>query len=213
MRLEAALEGNLSEMMKAEQLAITTASRRTITNASLEVRNELRAQTEASGLGKLSKTWKNRNYIEDLAAVIYPDSPRPIQAFINGGVFTSPDGKWLAIPTDAAPKKGTGGKKISPSTFPEAALGKLRFVYISGKVSLLVVDNLKARNGKRPGFGKASATALKTGRGLATVIMFILVPRINIRKRIDINAVRARWLNRLPQYLANEINNAAEAGK
>jgi hypothetical protein len=102
-----------------------------------------------------------------------------MRAFDEGVTIKSKKGLWLAIPTPAAPRRGIGGKRISPSTFPEHRFGQLRFVYRgSGKPSLLVVDGLRARGGKRGGFSKAGKRAQATGRGLTTVVMFIMVPQV-----------------------------------
>jgi hypothetical protein len=43
--------------------------------------------------------------------------------------------RWLAIPTENAPRKGVGGKRISPSTFPEQCLGRLRLVARPGRAA------------------------------------------------------------------------------
>ena len=47
------------------------------------------------------------------------------------------------------PVRAQTAHKLAPSTFPEHRFGQLRFVYRgSGRPSLLVVDNLRARQGK-----------------------------------------------------------------
>lgn len=56
---------------------------------------------------------------------------------------------------------------------------------------------MRARTGKRGGFGHGSAAALCTGRGLTTVVMFILVPQVNLKKRLDVNAATERWADAL----------------
>lgn len=96
-----------------------------------------------------------------------------------------------------------GGKRINPSNFPEHTLGRLRFVYRPGAVSLLVVDGLRASTGKRGGFRKASDAAQKSGRGLATVVMFILVPQAKIKKRLDYKSVVNLWQPQLGQAILN----------
>ncbi|NBO18992.1 MAG: hypothetical protein EBV03_07170, partial [Proteobacteria bacterium] len=139
----------------------------------------------------------------DAAGFIYSKAPKLIRAFNDGVVIRSKDGWWLAIPTDAAPKRGVGGKRISPSNFPEHSLGRLRFVYRTRALSLLVVDGLRAGTGKRGGFRKASDTALKTGRGLATVVMFFLIPQARLKKRLDYKAVVNLWQPQLGQAILN----------
>lgn len=51
---------------------------------------------------------------------------------------------------------------------------------------------------KRGGFGHGSASALRTGQGLATVVMFILVPQVNLKKRLDVDAAAEQWADVLP---------------
>ena len=54
------------------------------------------------------------------------------------------------------------------------------------------MDDLRARGGKRSGFTKASASAVSKGR-VATVVMFILVPQVSFKKRLDIEYVVHKW--------------------
>lgn len=89
----------------------------------------------------------------------------------------------------------------------EAALSA---VYRRRGPSLLVAENQRARTGKRGGFAKASASALKSGRGLASVPMFILVPQVSIRKRLDVSGAANKWLAVLPGLV---IRNWREPGR
>ncbi|MDE3017054.1 MAG: hypothetical protein KGI29_09085, partial [Pseudomonadota bacterium] len=109
-------------------------------------------------------------------------------------------GFFLAIPTPSAPKRGTDGKRINPTNFPEASVGKLRFVYRPGAVSLLVVDDLSARTGMRGGFRMASAAAQRSGR-VTTVPMFFLVPQVTMKKKLDIDMVADKWQDSLPEKI------------
>ena len=65
----------------------------------------------------------------------------------------------------------------------------------------LVGENQRARTGKRCGFGKARETALRTGRRLTTVPMFILVPQVTVRKRLDVAAAADKWIAELPRLV------------
>ena len=60
---------------------------------------------------------------------------------------------------------------------------------------------MRARTGKRGGFSRASASALRTGRGLVTVPMFILVPQVTVRKRLEVAGAAERWVSRLPSLV------------
>jgi hypothetical protein len=107
-------------------------------------------------------------------------------------------GRFLAIPTENAPRKGTDGRRIKPSTFPEHRFGPLRFVPRQSGLSLLVVDGLRAsfsrQSGALRGFRRATDRARGRGDGLATVVMFVLVPQVKLRKRLDVARSAERCL-------------------
>ena len=207
MRLEAAITGNLHEFMKRQAMAAEAAVTAGVREVSLAAKSDLAAQVVSAGLGvKMSRTWKAVFYPKgkksiSAAGLVYADMPKVIHAFNDNAVIQSPHGFYLAIPTDAAPKRGTNGKRIRPSTFPEETLGRLRFVYRPGKVSLLVVDGLKAGAGVRGKFRKAPASALRSGRGVTTVVMFLLVRQVRLRKRLDVQQVADRRAPELGQAI------------
>ena len=171
------------------------------------IKNDLRGQVTGAGLGnKLAKSWQAKLYPKGQKSIsaagwVFSKAPKLIRAFSEGALIKSKDGFFLAIPTEAAPKRGVGGKRINPSNFPEHSLGRLRFVYRPGKISLLVVDSLRASTGKRGGFRKASESVLKSGRGLTTVVMFLLVPQVKLKKRLDYQSVVNAREGQLPQTI------------
>jgi len=207
MRLEAAIKGDLHKMMTEEAAAAEKAVTLGIVAAVTGLKEDLRAQVTGAGLGeKMARTWQHKRYPSSgysigAAGLVYSKAPLVIRAFNEGALIKSKDGFFLAIPTSAAPKRGVGGKRITPSNFPEHSLGKLQFIFRRGAPSLLVVDGLRAGTGKRGGFRKASASALKTGRGLATVVMFILVPQVMLKKRLNIESAATRWQEKLPELI------------
>jgi len=216
MRLEAAIKGDLHKFMDGQKTAAEAAVTAGIAKITGSIKDDLRSQVTNAGLGnKLAKSWQAKFYPKGQKSIaaagwVFSKAPKIVRAFNEGALIKSKDGFFLAIPTEAAPKRGIGGRRISPSTFPEHTLGKLRFVYRSGKISLLVVDNLRAGTGKRGGFRKASDSALKSGRGLATVVMFLLIPQAKLTKRLDYQAVVNRWQPLLGQAILDnwqEVNS------
>jgi hypothetical protein len=212
MRLETAITGNLHKFMKAQAEAAEAAVTAGITEITNTIKNELRAQVQSAGLGaRLAKSWQSNIYPKgrksiEAAGWIFSKAPKIIRAFDDGVLIKSKDGFFLAIPTENAPKRGVGGKRITPSNFPEHSLGRLRFVYRRGAVSLLVVDNLRAGTGQSSskrggGFRRASDTALRSGRGLTTVVMFLLIPQAQLKKRLDYKRVVARWEPQISQAI------------
>ena len=166
------------------------------------LKSELRAQVTAAGLGvRLANTWRSRVYPQgrpsiSAAGMVWSNAPTIVRAFDEGPVIRSKDGFWLAIPLPAA-GKGRRGKKLTPGEWERLRGQRLRFVYRRGRPSLLVADNQRARGGKRGGFALASGKAIAAGR-VATVAIFLLVPQVHLRKRLNIDPAGKRWIDALP---------------
>lgn len=203
MKLAAVLSGDLRKIMaeeiKTAEDAVTTAMRQ----AADGLKADLRRQITEAGMGqRLANTWRAELYPKGrksikAAGFVFTKAPTIIRAFDQGAVIKSKHGFWLAIPTEAA-GKGARGKRMTPGLWEQMHGARLRFIYRRGAPSLLVAENMRARTGKRGGFGHGSASALRTGRGLATVVMFILVPQVSLRKRLDVDAAAERWAGALP---------------
>jgi len=114
------------------------------------------------------------------AALVFSRAPDIVGAHDKGALIASASGFWLAIPTPAA-GRGAGGRRLTPGEW-EARRGiRLRFVFRPGKPALLVADT--ARLNTR---GLAAASRSKTGRGVTTVPIFVLVPQVRLPKRMDL---------------------------
>ncbi|TAN75842.1 MAG: hypothetical protein EPN20_02340 [Magnetospirillum sp.] len=212
MKLAAAISGDLRKIMaeevKAAEDAITVGMRQ----AADGLKADLRRQVTEAGMGqRLANTWraelypKGRNSIK-AAGFVFTRAPTIIRAFDQGALIKSKHGFWLAIPTPAA---GTGarGKRMTPGLWEQMHGSRLRFIYRRGAPSLLVAENMRARTGKRGGFAQGSASALRTGRGLSTVVMFILVPQVSLKKRLDVDGVAERWASALPELIVRNWRN------
>ena len=154
---------------------------------------------------RLANTWRAELYPKGrksikAAGFVFTKAPTIIRAFDQGAVIKSKHGFWLAIPTPAA---GTGarGKRMTPGLWEQMHGSRLQFIYRRGAPSLLVAENMRARTGKRGGFAKGSASALRTGRGMTTVVMFILVPQVSLKKRLDVDVAAERWASALPELI------------
>lgn len=194
--IEAAFSGNLVRFMAEELEDAEWAVTEGIREGAEDLLFDLRTDVIAGGLGaRVSKSWRVDHYPRGkrslgAASVVRTKSPKIIRAFDEGAVIRSKDGFWLAIPTEAAPKRGRNRKRINPSNFPDHIYGPLRFVYRPSGVSLLVVDNQRVKKGKRPGYTLSkSKRALKTGYGLSTVIMFTLHQQVRMKRRLNVQPI------------------------
>ena len=212
MKLAAAISGDLRKIMAEEVKAAEDAVTAGMRQAADGLKAELRRQVTEAGMGqRLANTWRAELYPKGrksikAAGFVFTKAPTIIRAFDQGAVIKSKHGFWLAIPTDAA-GKGARGKRMTPGLWEQMHGAWLRFIYRRGAPSLLVADNMRARTGKRGGFAHGSASALRTGRGLATVVMFILVPQVNLKKRLDVDAAAERWASALPDMIVRNWRN------
>ena len=204
MRISAAIEGDLKRFLVDELKAGEEAVTAGIREATDGLKQELRRQITGAELGKrLANTWRSEVYPKGqksirAAGLVFSKAPNIVRTYEEGAVIRSKHGFFLAIPTLAAGKYGDGKQKMTPGLWERMHGARLKFVYRRRGPSLLVADNLRARAGKRGGFAKASASALKSGRGLATVPMFLLVPQVTLRKRLDVAGAAEKWISALP---------------
>jgi len=212
MNLGAAIVGSLMADMKSETKRIERGVAAGIKEAGVGLKGDLRKQVVAAGLGpRLARTWRSRAYPNkghDAATLVWSKAPQIIRTFDEGAVIKSKSGLWLAIPTPAAPKRGVGGKRINPGNFPEHRFGPLRFVYRRGRPSLLVVDSVRINKSGRVGRRAKGGSFTKTGRmkqGITTVVMFIMVPQVKLKKRLDVVREAKRWERKLPGLIGMQM--------
>jgi Family of unknown function (DUF6441) len=213
MKFAAAITRSLQADFQAELRDIERAVAGGTQDAGRGLKAELRRQVASAGLGqRLANSWRDRHYPNqklDAASLVYTKAPQIIRAFDEGAVIWSRRGRFLAIPTENAPRKGTDGRRISPSTFPEHRSGPLRFVPRPSGPSLLVVDELRAsfsrETGELRGFRRTTVRARERGDGLTTVVMFLLVPQVKLRKRLDVARAAEHWSGQLPALIEQQL--------
>jgi hypothetical protein len=215
MKLVATLARSLQADMQVElrniERAVTSGTR----DAGRGLKTELRRQVASAALGqRLANSWRDRHYPNqqlDAVSLVYTKAPQITRAFDEGVVIRSRRGRFLAIPTENAPRKGTDGRRISPSTFPEDRFGPLRFVPRPTGPSLLVVDGLRAsfsrQTGQLRGFRRATDRVRRSGQGLTTVVMFLLMPQVKLRKRLDVARAAERWSAQLPALIERQLRS------
>jgi len=181
-----------SEIAKGEK-AVTTA----LKQAGESLKADWRSEIVRAGLGaKLSRSIRNKTFPRagqsiNASALVYSNAPKIIGAHEKGAMIRSKNGSWLAIPTPAA-GKGLRGGRITPEQFERKSGLKLRFIYRRGQASLLVAE------GRLSSRGNVAASRSKTGRGVATVPVFILVPQVKLSKRLDLARSADRAQSAIP---------------
>lgn len=211
MRFTVSIEKDLPEVMNNRLDRLKRAATSAVAVTAKEVQAAMRQQVISAGLGsRLARTIRSQSFPRggaaslDAAANIWTNAPHIISAFNKGVTIRARDGFWLAFPTEDAGKGITRGR-ITPEEWQRRNGVKLRPVIRPGKPVLLVAE-MRARAGKRGGFAMPSDTARKTGRGLATVVIFILVPQTRLPKKLSFDEEFERGRARLIATLSQMIN-------
>ena len=185
MKLRLDVTPGLLGLMQAEIAAGERAVTAAMRGAGTGLKQAWRGQVTGAGLGtRLANTIRSQAYPAtgtslNAAALVWSKAPVIVGAHDTGPMIRSKSGFWLAIPTPAA-GRAPGGRRITPLAWERRTGLRLRFVYRRTGPSLLVAE---ARLSSR---GRAVASRSKTGRGLATVPIFLLVPQVRLPKRLDL---------------------------
>jgi hypothetical protein len=192
MKLTTTIIGSLGQIMAEEVKAGEKAATAAVRQAGEGLKAAWRTQIIGAGLGaRLAKTIRSQTYPRsgqslNAAVVVWSKAPVIVGAHDTGPLIRSRNGFWLAIPTAAAGKSLRGGR-ITPGEWERRNGLRLRFVYRRSGPSLLVAE------GRLNTKGRAVRSRSRTGRGAATVPIFLLVPQVKLPKRLDLarDAVRA----------------------
>ena len=185
MKINVSISPDLVALMAAEVKAGQKAVSTTMAEAGASLKSAWRTQITGAGLGaRLSKTIRSQTYPKgrnslDAAALVWSNAPVIIGAHDTGPLIRSKGGSWLAIPLPAAGKSTKGGR-ITPIEWERRTGLRLRFIYRRRGPSLLVAE------GRLNTKGRAVASKSKTGRGLTTAPIFLLVRQVKLPKRLNL---------------------------
>ena len=185
MKLKLDIDPDIVAMMAAEVTAGERAVSAAIREAGTGLKAAWRLQITSAGLGaRLARTIRSEQFPKakpslNAATVVWSNAPVIVGAHDTGPLIRSKSGFWLAIPTPAAGKSLRGGR-ITPGEWERRTGLRLRFIYRRRGPSLLVAE------GRLNTKGRAVASWSKTGRGLVTAPIFLLVPQVKLPKRLDL---------------------------
>ena len=169
--------------------------------------------------GPRTQVFPKRGNSLGAASLVFTKAPLLIRAFTEGALIRARGGRFLAVPTPAAPAIGTDGKRISPKNF---ARGQLRFIATAGGGGLLVVDvaagTATTAKERRSQLRRRSprGTLSRRREGRKTIVMFVLVPQVRLKKRLDPLRLAKRARDRLPGRIVKQfekLDAKAPAGK
>jgi hypothetical protein len=207
LKLRLDIAPDLARAIRGEIAAAERAVSAAIGQTAAGLKMAWRAQIAGAGLGmRLANTIRSETFPEgrtslSAAAVVWSKAPAIVGAHDAGATIRSSAGFWLAIPTPAAGRSHRGGR-ISPGEWERRRGLRLRFVYRRTGPSLLVTE------GRLDSGGVARASRSKSGRGVATVPVFLLVPQVRLPKRLDLARDARAALDRIPgRIVANWVED------
>ncbi len=200
MKLKIDFEPDLVAVLQAEVRAGEKAVTAAMREAGTGLKTAWRGQITSAGLGRrLANSIRSQTYPKageslNAAALVWSKAPVIVGAHDTGPLIRSKAGFWLAIPLPAA-GKGRRGGKLTPGEWERRRGMRLRFVYRRRGPSLLVAD------GRLNTKGLGVVSRSKTGRGRATVPIFLLVPQVKLRKRLDLARDADRIAGKVPKLV------------
>ena len=183
MQLKLALQGKLSDVMEKHYKDGAKAVTLGISAATNGLKTSLREQVRSAGMSsRMANTWRGVVYPKgqqsiSAAGLVYSNAEKIMLGFEEASYIRGKDGLWLAIPTDAIPKRARG-KRMTPALYEQMKGVRLQFVYRRNNCSLLVHTKRKK-----------------------TVIAFILVPQVKMPKLINFATESERWQNKVPSLI------------
>ena len=201
MHLRLNIDPDIVALMREEIDAGERAVSKAIREAGTGLKSAWRGQITGAGLGiSLARSIRSAQYPKgkpslNAAALVWSKAPMIIGAHDTGPLIQSKSGLWLAIPTPAAGKSARGGR-ITPGEWERRTGLRLRFIYRRQGPSLLVAE------GRLNTKGRAVASRSKTGRGLLTAPIFLLVPQVRLEKRLNLAKDAEKLWPAIPKMIA-----------
>ncbi|WP_417627072.1 DUF6441 family protein [Pararhodobacter aggregans] len=209
MRFNLVIDGSFAEIFKGEERAARVAVRGGIKDGTEQIKGLWRGQVTSAGLGdRLARTVRSNVYPNkpstNAAGLVWSRAPKIIDAFDRGVTIRSADGFWLAIPTrNVRLSGGARGRKMTPAEWERKNNRRLHFVYQKTGPSFLVDkggDPLRERIMGRRGVHRAARR--RKFREIGEII-FLLVPQVRLKKRLDLERDARAVGNRLPSLVVS----------
>jgi hypothetical protein len=227
LRLLASLSTRLVKVLEQELRAGERAVTRAVRAETERLKAELRQQAK-SAFGDRSRNianaWRSRVFPQageslGAAGIVWTKVPSIIDAFERGATIRARGGRYLAIPTGFNAPQGRRGRgmRVTPQQMVASRQAFLR-PFRSGRG---FVWCLPVRQGVRVGRRRAPliaggmaevATARRKGAAAwqqallaqGFVPMFLLLPQVQLAKRLDVRGAGHRALARLPAAVVRE---------
>lgn len=217
MKLTARVVGRLDDVIDAQAAELSDHLRRAVATSASRLRDELRDQVRAAGLGRgLEKAWREVVYPQRRvrtfrpAGLVYSNATLLHEVFDEGATVVARRSKYLVIPTKAGERLGLGEVRSSRKGGSIPGRATRRYADLGAfadRIGAEVVSASKARNappelGRRhrgggsrivlTGARGGDLTAVLHRRGAQPVVVAVLKPSVRIARRTDIAGAARR---------------------
>ena len=186
MKIRAWVEGDWREALRAEGEAVAPAISAGVNAAATGLKGSYRAQVRSAGLGsRLANTWQSRLYQPGevtAAGFVFSKAASIIEGYATGATIIAKGRGWLAIPTENALQK-RGTRRITPALWEKQNRFKLQFVRVTPQLAVLV-----------------GSPTEKGGKGR---VIFLLVRRVKVKRRLELEGPKREWEDALPQLIVD----------
>lgn len=208
MDFKLAIEGRLTRYLEEEASAIGAVLHGAAVEAADVVKRDWRRAIRAAGLGdKIANTIRSNTYPPRLrmvgrkgtrtslspATLVYSRAPHILSG--HAGAAISAQGKYLAIPTEFTPnsRKRRGARMMLPEflqTFGASSLARIPLA--NGNVALVAREGFAVSRSKTKTRGLGRQIKSASRRGEKALIMYVLVERVALPRRLDLEAMYRR---------------------
>lgn len=226
MQIRAALEGDLRKIVAREVSVLGRGIKAGTQAATDGLKDKLRRQVREAGLSSsVEKAWQAKVYPKGdsmgAAGLVFSKARRIHAAFDGGAEIRPKNGEWLVIPLPAARKlkldldyaRSRGGKPRHWSDVDAAIrrFGALRRVVLPGGRILLVASGVTAAGQRRK--VRQTRNGAVQGIGNTSMPLFLLVRRVRLGKRLDIDAAVSDARRDFIDHVRRSIDAAERATK
>lgn len=211
MKFSAAIQGDLKDFLEGELTDLAREVRLAVNAAAEGLRDELRAQVRAAGLGPgLEKAWRSEVYPKGRtrtlkpAGLVYSKATVLHQAYIEGPTIVA-GAKYLVIALPAAVAMGFGfSSELSRGNRGIPAGAKRKYSQLGAAIAKLGKSNLKVVPGHKPGrlvvlYEKPTGARKAAAK---PVPLFVLVRSTKVKRVLDLDGPAEKWLTAMYARLA-----------
>lgn len=223
-RFTAQLDKQFKKVAQQLQDQLSSVCSSTMDDVASGLRDELRAQVDAAGLGSgVANAWRGRRYpiapssSIGATAFVWSNAPKIIDAFDRAPVIVPVHGsRYLAIPTPNVPRaiRGVGRRGTMPRMTPHEVETfynqDLKFARTTRGRIIAYID---VKGIGSAGIGRATGKQLgRLYRGTRAlprhtqIVMFILTPLARMPKRLSVEAAAQHWAAEVQPTLERRLS-------